>query len=209
MYEFPTGGIQLSLRNNSHDFVHGFSTPHALDHDTVICNNLISVPLISNLHITHVPPPSPGRQGEIEPASLLTERAMETIRLLRRELERCQVDLQTDEELFAEKMDELNQLQSAYNRLLREKESLEEMWLTAQENEGLLESEVFHLKEHLTAMTRQLAERGQVDEEKEREKDSLQSDGDEEEDSLREIKPSEYEIVRGCTALYSMTFAIG
>ena len=118
---------------------------------------------------------------------------METIRLLRRELERCQVDLQTDEELFAEKMKEQNQLQSAYNRLLREKESLEEMWLTAQENEGLLKSEVFHLREQLTAMARQLAERGQVNEEKEREKDSLQSGGDEEEDSLTEIKPSECE----------------
>lgn len=137
--------------------------------------------------------PSTGRQGEPEPASLLTARAMETIKLLRRELERCQVDLQTDEELFAEKTEELNQLQSAYNRLLREKETLEEMWLTAQENEGLLESEVFQLREHVTAMARQLAERGQMDEEGE--KDSLQSGGDEEEDSLREIKPSEYEIV--------------
>ena len=61
---------------------------------------------------------------------------METIRQLRRELERCQTDLQTDEELFAEKIDELNQLQFAYNQLVREKERLEESWLESQENEG-------------------------------------------------------------------------
>ena len=74
---------------------------------------------------------------DIKPASsVLTERAMETIRQLRRELERCHADLQTDEELFAEKIEELNQLQSAYNQLVREKERLEEMWLAAQENEG-------------------------------------------------------------------------
>ena len=78
-----------------------------------------------------------GPPTDIEPgSSVLTERAMETIRLLRRELERCHADLQTDEELFAEKMDELSQLQSAYNQLLREKERLEEMWLASQENEG-------------------------------------------------------------------------
>ena len=63
---------------------------------------------------------------------------METIRQLRRELERCHSDLQTDEELFAEKIEELNQLQSAYNQLVREKERLEEMWLAAQENEGTI-----------------------------------------------------------------------
>ena len=68
--------------------------------------------------------------------SVLTERAMETIRLLRRELERCHADLQTDEELFAEKMEEMSQLQAAYNQLLREKERLEDMWMAAQENEG-------------------------------------------------------------------------
>ena len=61
---------------------------------------------------------------------------METIRLLRRELEQCHADLQTDEELFAEKVDELSEVQSAYSQLLREKERLEEMWLAAQEKEG-------------------------------------------------------------------------
>ena len=76
--------------------------------------------------------------GSDSPSSVLTERAMETIRLLRRELERCQVDLQTDEELFAEKIEELNQLQLAYNQLVREKERLEKMWLASQENEGSL-----------------------------------------------------------------------
>ena len=69
-------------------------------------------------------------------SSILTERAMETIRLLRKELERCHADLQTDEELFAEKVDELSEVQSTYSQLLREKERLEEMWLAAQEKEG-------------------------------------------------------------------------
>ena len=69
-------------------------------------------------------------------SSILTERAMETIRLLRKELERCHADLQTDEELFAEKVDELSEVQSAYSQLVREKERLEEMWLAAQEKEG-------------------------------------------------------------------------
>ena len=65
---------------------------------------------------------------------------METIRLLRRELERCHADLQTDEELFAEKMEEMSQLHAAYNQLLREKERLEDMWMAAQENEGAMEN---------------------------------------------------------------------
>ena len=78
-----------------------------------------------------------GSPSDTEPASsALTERATETIRLLRRELERCHADLQTDEELFAEKVDELSEVQSAYSQLLREKERLEEMWLAAQEKEG-------------------------------------------------------------------------
>lgn len=132
-------------------------------------------------------------------SSLLTERAMETIRLLRREVERCQIDLQTDEELFAEKTEELGQLQMAYNLLLKEKETLEVMWLTAQENEGLLESEVFQLREHLAAMARQLAEKeGGKSEVREREEGSdglgLQAQRKEEEesedDSLKDIKLS-------------------
>ena len=80
-----------------------------------------------------------GPPSDTNPASsssVLTERAMETIRLLHRELEQCHADLQTDEELFAEKVDELSEVQSAYSQLLREKERLEEMWLAAQEKEG-------------------------------------------------------------------------
>lgn len=90
-----------------------------------------------NVQCTRITQTLGGLPTDIEPASsVLTERAMETIRQLRRELERCHADLQTDEELFAEKIEELNQLQSAYNQLVREKERLEEMWLAAQENEG-------------------------------------------------------------------------
>ena len=121
---------------------------------------------------------------------------METIKLLRRELEQCQIDLQTDEELFAEKSEELSQLQAAYNRLVKEKERLEEMWLAAQENEGLLESEVYQLKEHLSAMARQLV--GREVSGGGREGDGLQADpeegGSNEEGSLTEIKPGKKEL---------------
>ena len=132
-----------------------------------------------------------GGYRENELPSLLTERAMETIRLLRRELERCQSDLQTDEELFAEKTEELSRLQSAYNVLLKEKGRLEEMWLASQEKEGLLESEVYQLKAHLSSMARKLAEIG--GREGEKEGDSLGSGGGVEvdDDSLKEIEPSE------------------
>ena len=136
---------------------------------------------------------SAGGHAKGEPSSLLTERALETIRLLRRELERCHGDLQTDEELFAEKTEELSQLQSAYSLLLKEKGRLEEAWLASQENEGLLESEVYQLKEHLSVMAAQLAER--EEREGERNGASLQSAAGcvekEESDSLEEIKQSE------------------
>ena len=141
--------------------------------------------------------PSSGQTDAEEISSVLTERAMETIRLLRRELERCQIDLQTDEELFAEKTEELSQLQSAYSRLLKEKENLENMWLAAQENEGLLQSEVFQLKEHLTAMARQLSEK-ENQSDRQRERDSLQSDQGED-DSLRELQPGGRLHYRSCS----------
>jgi len=62
--------------------------------------------------------------------SPVSKRALETIELLRSELERCHVDLETDEELFAEKVEELNELLMKYNLLLQEKERIEAMWYT-------------------------------------------------------------------------------
>jgi len=59
--------------------------------------------------------------------SPVSKRALETIELLRSELERCHVDLETDEELFAEKVEELNELLMKYNLLLQEKERIEAM----------------------------------------------------------------------------------
>ena len=95
-----------------------------------------------------------------------------------------------------EKSEELSQLQAAYNRLVKEKERLEEMWLAAQENEGLLESEVYQLKEHLSAMARQLV--GREVSGGGREGDGLQADpeegGSNEEGSLTEIKPGKKEL---------------
>ena len=61
---------------------------------------------------------------------------------------------------------------------------------------GLLQSEVFQLKEHLSSMARELAERG--GREREGDRDSLgaedegeegEGEGEGEEDSLRELKP--------------------
>lgn len=84
--------------------------------------------------------------------SSVSKRALETIELLRSELERCHVDLETDEELFAEKVEELNELLMKYNLLLQEKERIEAMCLSAKETEVQLRREVQQLLERLSTM---------------------------------------------------------
>ena len=78
--------------------------------------------------------------------------------MLRSELERCQVDLETDEELFAEKVEEVNELQKNYNLLLQEKERIERLWVSAKETETRLQSEVQQLLEKLFSMESELSE---------------------------------------------------
>ena len=87
---------------------------------------------------------------------------METVQLLRRQLEQCQIDLQTDEDLFSEKMEEINELQSSYNELVREKERIESMWLAAQENEGLLLSELHQVYQQVSIMASELSSKEEV-----------------------------------------------
>ena len=94
--------------------------------------------------------------------SPVSKRALETIELLRSELERCQVDLETDEELFAEKVEEVNELQKNYDLLLQEKERIERLWVSAKETETRLQSEVQQLLEKLFSMENELSEREAV-----------------------------------------------
>ena len=94
--------------------------------------------------------------------SPVSKRALETIELLRSELERCQVDLETDEELFAEKVEEVNELQKNYDLLLQEKERIERLWVSAKETESRLQSEVQQLLEKLFSMENELSEREAV-----------------------------------------------
>lgn len=90
--------------------------------------------------------------------SPVSKRALETIELLRSELERCHVDLETDEELFAEKVEELNELLMKYNLLLQEKERIEAVCLSAKETEVQLRWEVQQLLERLSTMESRLSE---------------------------------------------------
>ena len=89
--------------------------------------------------------------------SPVPKRALETIELLRSELERCQVDLEMDEELFAEKVEEVNELQKNYDLLLQEKERIERLWVSAKETETRLQSEVQQLLEKLFSMESELS----------------------------------------------------
>ena len=91
-------------------------------------------------------------------SSPVSKRALETIELLRSELERCHVDLETDEELLAEKVEELNELLMKYNLLLQEKERIEAMCLSAKETEVQLRWEVQQLLERLFTMESRLSE---------------------------------------------------
>ena len=76
----------------------------------------------------------------------------QTIALLRSELEQCRADLRTDESAFAEKAEEIADLQDAYEVLAREKGRLEGLWVAAQESEAGLQTQLDQLSERLTAL---------------------------------------------------------
>ena len=70
-------------------------------------------------------PPQPDQDGPTHTRhSPISKRALETMELLQAELDQCHADLETDEELFAEKVDELNSLKTNYDALLQEKHSI-------------------------------------------------------------------------------------
>lgn len=76
----------------------------------------------------------------------------ETIALLRLELEQCRADLRTDESAFAEKAEEMADLQYTCEVLAREKGRIEGMWVAAQESEAELQAQVDQLSERLAAL---------------------------------------------------------
>lgn len=93
---------------------------------------------------------------ESSDSSLFSTKALQIIEELRSELEHCHSDLQTDEELFAEKMDEMSDLRLSCSELLAEKERLEEMCLMAQETERLLRHDLAQVLEKLSSMKTKL-----------------------------------------------------
>jgi len=120
--------------------------------------------------------------------SPVSKRALETIELLRSELERCHVDLETDEELFAEKVEELNELLMKYNLLLQEKERIEAMCLSAKETEVQLRWEVQQLLERLSTMESRLSDFQSV---------TQQQQSDSEEESLKSHSSEEHDLGDG------------
>lgn len=76
----------------------------------------------------------------------------ETISQLRSELEKCRMDLRTDEQAFAEKGEELAELQLVCDTLMREKDRVEGMWLAAQGSEAAMQGRVSQLTETLVAL---------------------------------------------------------
>lgn len=86
----------------------------------------------------------------------------QTVSLLRSELEACRKDLCTDEQVFAEKMEEIGELQSACHVLSLEKERAESMWAAAQASEAKLLSQLDQLSQKVTMLERP----GVVDDEK-------------------------------------------
>lgn len=76
----------------------------------------------------------------------------EAIAQLRSELVRCRMDLWTDELAFAEKGEEMSELQHACDVLVQEKERLEGMWVAAQESEAALQTRVEQLTGKLAAL---------------------------------------------------------
>ena len=128
--------------------------------------------------------------------------------MLQSELEQCHVDLETDEELFAEKVDELNSLKSNYDALLQEKERIEQMWTIAMETEGQLRQDVGQLLERLSSLERELSSRDSTIEE-------LRGQlGERGRDELRETQGGETGAIEVCVLrrsceLHAPLFLIG
>ncbi len=70
--------------------------------------------------------------------------------------------MQTDEELFAEKTDEIAELQLNYEEIVSEKSRLENMWLAAQKSEEELRVELQKVLEEVRILEKELADREQI-----------------------------------------------
>lgn len=92
--------------------------------------------------------PSPAMSSTIaEPLPLAKQNVMAaiTVTQLRLELERCQTDLETDEVLYAEKVEELNEVQCRHDDAVREIKRLKGLWEAGQRAEDMLRREVERL----------------------------------------------------------------
>jgi len=92
--------------------------------------------------------------GRLHPGSLGSS-AQDQVFDLRSELEECKENLRRDRQVFAENMEELEELRSACEWLSEQKERAEAMWIASQDNETrlthqlqLLESKVAMLQDN-------------------------------------------------------------
>ena len=82
-----------------------------------------------------------------------------TIELLRRELERCHIALETDEELYAEKVEELDEVQRSREQMREEVERWRELREGGRRREEELEGEVWRLMERVAELEGREGER--------------------------------------------------
>ena len=124
---------------------------------------------------------SVGRLSVVESAKAATF----TIAQLRRELERCQTDLETDEVLYTEKVDELNEVRSRHECAEEEVERLKGLWEAGQGSEEALCREVERLRERVREL-----EAGKVGE---REREKTKEEEEEEKEGFLERESRENE----------------
>ena len=86
---------------------------------------------------------------------LFSSKNSETISLLRSELEQCRQDLHSNEQIVTEKIEEVLELRSTCEELLREKERAEAMWGAAQESEVELQMQLEQLLAKVAALERE------------------------------------------------------
>lgn len=127
--------------------------------------------------------------------TLTSSYSHETISQLRLELEQCHVDLRTDELAFAEKGEELAEVQAVCEVLVREKGQVEGLWVAAQESEAHLQAQVDHLTRQLAALEGGMA-------------DDSTLDGGAVDDSITAAQEVGVAALEGCVADDSITVAM-
>ena len=100
---------------------------------------------------------SKGTLSQIDRLSPVSASALHrTIERLQSELEQCHLDLQTDEELFSEKVDELGAMWGSYERLLQERDRVETLWAAARETEAKLRQTITDLAQTVSSLELEL-----------------------------------------------------